>query len=389
MIFNNPQLDEFELKVIDRIQELKQRLGYLVDENPRRWGGLLRRNTFARAIRGSNSIEGINITAEDAIAAVEGEEPLDATAQVWAAIQGYRSAMTYVLQLAKDPHFTYSTDLIRSLHYMMIQYDLGKNPGRWRPGHIYVRDDSINEIVYEGPPAEFVPHLMGELMVALSDADSSQPAVITAAMGHLNLAMIHPFSDGNGRMARCLQTLILARTGTLAPQFSSIEEYLGRNTHDYYNVLAEVGAGTWHPERDARPWIRFCLTAHFRQVTTLLRRSREIQKLWDMLEVEINSRGLPPRLIYALSDAAFGYRVRNASYRGIADVTEQVASRDLRLGVDGGLLIAQGERRGRVYIASPILRVLRARVAEPRQVADPFKDVSLSEPYLPGFDMVR
>jgi len=57
----------------------------------------------------------------------------------------------------------------------------------------------------------------------------------------------------------------------VAPVFSSIEEYLGRNTQDYYNVLADVGQGSWNPENDARPWVRFCLTAHYRQARTHLR----------------------------------------------------------------------------------------------------------------------
>ena len=65
---------------------------------------------------------------EDAIAAVEGDEPLDAADADWKAVRGYRSAMTYVLQLAEDPHFKYSVDLVRSLHFMMVEYDLSKHP---------------------------------------------------------------------------------------------------------------------------------------------------------------------------------------------------------------------------------------------------------------------
>jgi len=70
--------------------------------------GLLRRNTLARAVRGSNSIEGYNVTAEDAIAAVDGEEPLAADREAWLAVTGYRYAMTFVLQLTKDKNFIYS-----------------------------------------------------------------------------------------------------------------------------------------------------------------------------------------------------------------------------------------------------------------------------------------
>src|SRR5437763_12024792 len=120
---------------------------------------------------------------------------------------------------------------------------------------------------------------MAELAARLGDDDGQHQAV-RAAMAHLNLVMIHPCRDGNGRMARCLQSLVLARGGVLAPVFMSIEEYLGRNAEEYYAVLGQVGKGTWQPHNDARPWIRFTLKAHLRQARTLLRRVRESERLW-------------------------------------------------------------------------------------------------------------
>jgi Fic family protein len=213
---------------------------------------------------------------------------------------------------------------------------------------------------------------MAQLVAALNQPDNSTASMVRAAMGHLNFVMIHPFSDGNGRMARCLQSLVLARAGTLAPEFSSIEEYLGRNTREYYDVLLNVGAGNWSPRRDARPWVRFCLTAHFRQATTILRRSREVQQTWDALEVEVKKRKLPERTILALSDAASGLRVRNAAYRSVAGISVQVATKDLKLLVDRGLLVSSGEKKWRSYEASQVLKDLRSRFTEPKRVPDPF-----------------
>ena len=198
-----------------------------------------------------------------------------------------------------------------------------------------------------------------------------------AAMAHLNLVMIHPFSDGNGRMGRGLQTLVMARSGIVAPPFSSIEEYLGKNTRAYYDVLAEVGLGAWHPERDARPWIRFCLLAHFRQASTLQRRTRQIQKISDELEIMVKRLGLPDRSVMALADAAIGFRVRNPTYRRAADVTDTVAGRDLKMLVEAGLLIPKGERRGRFYEATPLVQSVRLRFAEPKAVPDPFVDATV------------
>jgi Fic family protein len=213
--------------------------------------------------------------------------------------------------------------------------------------------------------------------------------MVRAAMAHLNLVMIHPFSDGNGRMGRALQTMVLAREGILDPQFSSIEEYLGRNTLDYYAVLAEVGQGAWHPERDALPWLRFCLTAHYRQAETLLRRNKEMERLWDLLGTEVRRRGLNERTMQALMDAAVGVRVRNSSYRSMAEVSDEVAGKDLRILVKQGLLAAQGERRGRIYVAGDWLKQQRVRSREGKIQTDPFMlptddEKSDLQPSLPG-----
>ncbi|MHB1594158.1 MAG: Fic family protein [Streptosporangiaceae bacterium] len=179
-----------------------------------------------------------------------------------------------------------------------------------------------------------VPRLVAELAELLNGP--CEQRIVLASMAHLNLVMIHPFRDGNGRMARCLQSLVLARGGVLAPVFMSIEEYLGRNTQQYYDVLAEVGRGSWHPESSARPWVRFTLTAHLRQARTMLVRVREAERLWVSIEQLIRERGFPERVMPLLFDAAFGLRVRNATYRaaledaGDEPISEQTASRDLQ-----------------------------------------------------------
>jgi Fic family protein len=378
MVFTCPDRDGIETEVIDRINDMRQSLKYSIS-TPGRWFGVLRRATLARNIRHSNSIEGINVTKDDALAAVENDEPMTAERATWQATVGYRNAMTYVLQLANDPHFVYSDGLIRSLHFMMLQHELEKHPGLYRPGPIFVRDEKKQETVYTGPDAERVAPLMGEFVASLNEK-SETPAIIRAALCHLNLVMIHPFSDGNGRMARCLQTLVIAREQIIEPTFCSIEEYLGRFTQEYYDVLAQVGQGAWHPEYDCKPWIRFNLIAHYRQASWLLQRSRMTQRVWGEIEQILLNRDLNERALPALADAAFGYRIRRSHYLLSAEVSEQVASRDLKQLVDAGLLEATGETRGRIYTASPLLREVYLKNYERRTNLDPFTDSPLPSP---------
>ncbi|MGH9891312.1 MAG: Fic family protein [bacterium] len=389
MIFSVPEITGNEPDVLAEIDEIRKKLSYALKTSTR-WTGVLRRNLTARAVQGSNSIEGYNVTFEDAVAAIEGEEPTTAAPEPWAAVVGYRNALTYVMQRSDDDHFELNEELVRALHNLMLQHDPTKNPGRWRRGPIFVRREPSGEIVYEGPDAEHVPAFMHEFVESLGSLDKSTHPIVRAAMAHLNLVMIHPFSDGNGRMGRALQTVVLARDGILAPPFCSIEEWLGSkaNTEAYYEVLGQVGAGAWHPERDARPWVRFCMSAHLQQAFTVSRRVKEIAKLWGELEVESRRRGLDERMIYALYDAAIGIRVRSARYRLVADLSNQVATRDLRDLVQEGLLVPNGETRGRYYVASQGLREIWRRTRETRpEFQDPFRTaaapVTKSSPVAP------
>lgn len=372
-VYEAPEIRSPEAAALARVEELRRQLRHYVAE-PRRWVGSVRRVLGARAIRGSNSIEGFNVSVEDALAAIEGDEPAEADNADWLAVLGYRRAMTYVLQLARDEHFQYSPELIRSLHFMMTEYSLDAGPGLWRPGPIWVRNEATGEVVYEAPEAEAVPALIDALIQQLETRGG--PPMVRGAMAHLNLTMIHPFRDGNGRMARCLQTLILAREQILAPEWCSIEEFLGANTGAYYDILADVSRGEWHPENDARPWVRFCLRAHYIQATSVLRRVRESENIWVAVDEIRRAKGLPERSIASLFDAAIGLRIRNASHRkdvellDQVEISHQVATNDLRAMVKAGLIVQHGAKRGTYYVAADPLVEIRERIRANRKPID-------------------
>ena len=82
MLFQTPPLDEQERDVCTRLEVLRAALRSQVAPE-RRWSGMLRRVAAARAIQGSNSIEGLNVTLDDAVAAVAGMDPMDTPPHVW------------------------------------------------------------------------------------------------------------------------------------------------------------------------------------------------------------------------------------------------------------------------------------------------------------------
>lgn len=372
MIYATPKLETEDKKVLELIVEQRQQLRYAVSQSPNRWTGFLRRNTFARALRGSNSIEGINASLSEAVAIIDDEKPETVEAATYRALMGYRNALTFVLQMHDDPYFELNTQVIKSLHFVMLSYDLTKMPGQWRPSPVYVVREPNGETVYEGPDPAKVPSLMDELVRALKADEASDP-MVRGAMAHLNLTMIHPFKDGNGRMARALQTLMLARDGVLSPVFCSIEEWLGRNTDAYYKILEDVGQGSWQPQNDALPWIRFCLLAHYQQAATLIQRSRAMSKAFEEISKIIKRHALHERMSMSLIDATFGYRVRSARYQEENQVSDVVASRDLRKLSELGYLTPVGEKRGRYYLAGePLKDIYRKARRDDVRAANPY-----------------
>ena len=377
-LFQPPEMGLDDLAVVDEIHTIRERLASVL-RAPRRWSGGLRRTAQARAIQGSNSIEGYTVSEQDAAAAVEDEPPLTADERTWAEILGYRRVLTYVVNVAVEPGFSIDESAIRSMHFMLLEHELAKSPGRYRTGPIYVHDDNSGRNVYEGPEADAVPQLMRVLVDTL--ADHSGEAMVRAAMAHLNLVMVHPFRDGNGRMARALQTMVLAQDQVLEPTFSSIEEWLGHNTNDYYAVLAATGGGSWHPERDARLWVQFNLRAHHMQAQTLQRRFMEAERQWVLIDSLVTDHGLPDRASEALFDALLGLRVTRPAYVKRTEVEDRTASRDLGRLVELDLLQPHGQTRARYYTAG---EPLREQILALRRQREPLRD-----PYPSLMDEIR
>lgn len=379
MLFSYPRISDQDRKALGEIEKMRAHLGHIVPNSPRRWTGLLARITRARALRASNSIEGIHVSFEDALAAVDNEDPAEADRQTYQSVQGYQSAMGYILQRCQLPGFKFSTETILAVHYMICQHDLDANPGKLRPGWVGVRNTESGEVVHEGVDRDSLEPLLNELVDHMN-IPNGDPVIVRGAMAHLNLAMLHPFSDGNGRTARCMQAAVLASDGTVNPVFSSIEEYVGQHQQEYYKVLADTGDGGWNPERDCAAWIRFCITAHHRQIRKLINRSIEIERLFNDLETLVKRHGLHERAVIALAQAAILGRIRNSSYRKSADISNNLSSRDLKALVDAGLLMAEGEKRGRYYVPSDRIRELRQRTRVPRTIDDPYDTPGLPLP---------
>ena len=196
---------------------------------------------------------------------------------------------------------------------------------------------------------------MDEVIEWLASGDLEADVVVRAAMAHLHVVSVHPFRDGNGRISRIVQSLVLAREGLAAPEFFSIEEYLGSHTQEYYAALREAQGGSYQPQRDASGWISFCVHAHIAQARQRLAQIDEAASRWASLEELIDARNWPDRLAIALEQSLMGGTDR-AKYGHEADVSPATASADFRRLHDAGLVEQRGSGRNTRYLASTHLR---------------------------------
>nr|WP_256098585.1 hypothetical protein [Streptomyces agglomeratus] len=156
-------------------------------------------------------------------------------------------------------------------------------------------------------------------------------------------------------MSRSLQTLLGARGGVLAPEFSSIEEWLGMpgNTWEYYEVLREVGGPVYSPEGDTLPWIKFNLRAYHEQTQRVQYRVDRSNQVWLELMQHAEAHGISERQVTALHEVAMVNRVRRSRYERQEAINTQQATRNLQTLTKAGVLTAVGHTKGRHYVAGP------------------------------------
>ena len=353
MLYATPPISSTRAERLERLDQLRARLHDEINTSGP-WLGSLRREVKASSIESSISIEGFDVDHRDVVAIAADEDRGASDDDNRKAAACYARAMDHVGTMAIDPAFRWLDRVIMDLHFDACHFQKGRDPGRWRTGPISVTSQS-GPPAYVGPPEQEVIDLMGQVVDWLESGDLGAPTVVRAAMAHLHLVSVHPFRDGNGRLARVVQSLVLARGRILSPELGSIEDYLARNTLAYYEVLREVQGGSYRPDRDAAPWLEFCIDAHLEQAERRLEQVEKARRRWEALEVIAEERGWPERLVIAMEHALTG-GVERGRYSEEAEVALPTATGDLRRLADVGLVRKEGGGRSTRYVASDDLR---------------------------------
>ncbi|MDH7616624.1 Fic family protein [Vibrio cholerae] len=202
----------------------------------------LRKVNRVRTIQGSLAIEGNELTQEQITALLNGKRILAPKKQVQEALNAIN-----VYQELNSWSSHREVDLLQAHEVLMI--GLQSMIGRYRMDGVGVFKDG--QVLHMAPPAERVPKLMSELFHWLAN-DNSHP-LIRSCVFHYEFEFIHPFSDGNGRMGRLWQTLILSEWNPLFAHLP-VESFIYDNQQTYYDAINRSTL-----KADSEPFISFML----------------------------------------------------------------------------------------------------------------------------------
>jgi Fic family protein len=204
----------------------------------------LRRENRIRTIHASLAIENNTLTLEQVTAVIDGKHVLGHPRE----ILEVRNALT-AYEAMDGWEATSREDLLAAHRHLMNA--LVDDAGRFRSGGVGIYRGK--QLVHMAPPADQVQQQMDDLLEWLKQTD--EHPLVASCVFHYELEFIHPFADGNGRMGRLWQTLVL-RTWKPLLAYLPVETVVRQRQDDYYRVLVEADK-----QADATPFVEFMLKA--------------------------------------------------------------------------------------------------------------------------------
>lgn len=223
----------------------------------------LRASAKVGTIHFSTLIEGNELPIIEAERAARGQ--LAATTKAKIELVNYVAALNLIVERLEAGALELTPDFLRELHGITTE-GLGRDEdphfkphhqGQWRDGAAVVVDRVTNTVLHEGPPSGEVPGRMQGMFDWLDAklAARAEPSFVLAGVLHYAITDVHPFADGNGRVARLFQTALLMRSGAMPGQMFSFERYYAADRPAYYAALRSVRENTFNMEA----WLAYFL----------------------------------------------------------------------------------------------------------------------------------
>lgn len=300
----------------------------------------LREIAVIESSESSNRLEGVVVAANRLKALIaHNTEPRDRSEQE---VAGYRDALALIHESAREMRL--SPNLILQLHGTLYRF-MPTPGGRWKPADneiIEKRPDGTVRVRFKATPAHLTPIAVEQLSAGYAAAiDAHQDPLIVVPLAILDFLCIHPFTDGNGRVARLLTLLLLYHFDYEVGRYISIERVYEATKESYYETL-EASSQGWHEGRhDPYPWLNYFWGV-------LLRAYREFEERVGEVRSGRGAKAAQVREAVLARSAPFSISDIEAACAGVSRDTVRLV---LRVMKNEGLIASTGKGRSAKWIA--------------------------------------
>lgn len=267
-------------EILSYVSSISEKVGRITATSNLEAKPHLRKNNRIKSIHSSLRIEANSLSLGQVRDVINGRTVLGEQREIQEVKNAY-AAYEKLTQI--DP---YSISDLKRSHGLMTKYIVDES-GEFRRGEEGVF--SGDQCIFMAPPARFVPQLMDDLFAWMKKAQSTVHPLILGSVFHYEFVFIHPFSDGNGRMARLWHTAILSKWKSIF-EYIPIESQIEKFQDEYYQAIAKC-----HVDGESTAFIAFMLSQIDRMLDEISvqisqdseQLSEYVKKLLEIMEYDI------------------------------------------------------------------------------------------------------
>lgn len=311
------------------------------------WEKKFKEDAIIRSAYHGTHIEGNSLQKDDAKDILEGKQVVGRPRDIQEVIN-YRKVIDFIDEEAKKNIDKITELLIKKLHRIITEKILAPDQiGEYRSKQVIIRNSSTGEITFKPPPPLEVQFLMREFVYWLNkDNKGELHPVLKAGIAHHELVRIHPFIDGNGRVARVLATLLLLLGGYDIRRFFSLEEYYDKDAVTYYHNLQKASSG------DLTSWLEyftFGAAIEFEKIKEkILKLSKDVKlkEKFGGQQIYLTERQM--KLVEYIQEVGY---IQNQIFKNVfPDISEDTVLRDLQDLIKKGLIKKVGSTKAARYL---------------------------------------
>lgn len=333
------------LKLVGTIEAAKE----VIENSPLvpAWEAKFREEAIVRTVHHGTHIEGNELNKTEAEQVLSGGKVVGRDRDIQEVLN-YRNVLKYIEDYDKTRDVM--EDVVKHIHELTTRRLLDDElVGAYRRTQVVVKNSQTGEITFRPPPAVEVPFLMQAFLGWLNKTTSDDVhTALKAGMTHYEIVRVHPFLDGNGRVARAAATLVLFKEGYDIKRFFALEEHYDREPMAYYEALKSVGKANGN----LNTWLEYFVEGLAIELTRIKEKVKglstdlKIKRSLGGQQLALSERQI--KIIEYIQEN--GFLQNKAFFELFPMVSEDTVLRELKDLLKKGIVIKEGTTKGARYV---------------------------------------